>query len=87
MNLSGESTGISTLDGKIRELRATEQKYYDGNGFVTSKILRMVFCENTYEECKKKICGIPCSVRSAAGEKIYLRNPTKIYFINLVKPK
>ena len=58
MNLSGESTGISTLDGKIRELRATEQKYYDGNGFVTSKILRMVLCENMYVESKMKICSI-----------------------------
>ena len=54
MNLSGESTEISTLDGKIRELRATEQKYYDGNGFVTSKILRMVFYKNTYEEMYKE---------------------------------
>ena len=54
MNLSDESTEISTLDGKIRELRATEQKYYDENGFITSNILRMVFYENTYEEMYKE---------------------------------
>ena len=54
MNLSDESTRISTLDGKIRELRATELKYYGRNGFVTSNILRMVFYENTYEEMYKE---------------------------------
>ena len=69
MNLSGESTGITTLDGKIEELRATEQKYYGGNGFVTSNILRMVFYENTYEESKIKICSITLVAWEAPPEK------------------
>ena len=58
MNLSDEATRITTLDDKIEELRVTKQEYYGRNGFITSNILRMVFYENSYEECKKKICGI-----------------------------
>jgi hypothetical protein len=88
MNLSDESTEISTLDGKIRELRATELKYYGRNGFVTSNILRMVFYENTYGECKKKICENTLYREKRRRRKNNIWEiPPKKYFINLVKSK